>query len=165
MKKTGKIISIILVVAMLITANVTNVFAANVCKNVWGTGKITRTFTIKTDKNWLTSNKVKLTQTAMGTAKGKKWSSGKQKTYKIWGHYTVYVMNSKGKVLKRSSWTGKNFTVSGLKKNTKYIVKVVPYSNGGISATWSGVVNGGFYGWKYVPCWNVKWTKGITLCA
>ena len=164
MKKTTKIISLMLVVVMLISASVTNVFAANMCPNVWGSGKKATTFTIKTDKYWITSNKVKLTQTEKGTAKGKVWSSGREKTYKLWGHYSVQILDSKGRVLKRANWTDKNFTITGLKKNSTYKLKVTPYANGSISATWTGITNGGFYGWKYVPVWHVNWTKGVTFC-
>ena len=164
MKKTKKVISLILLAAMLVTTSASHVLAANVCKNIGGSARATTTFTIKTDKTWLTSNQVKLTQTAKGTAEGRTWSGCRPKYYKIWGHYTVYVIDSKGKQ-KISSWTGKNFTIKGLKKNSTYKVKVVPYSNGSISSTWSGIVNGGFRGWSSTPCWNAKKTKGITFCS
>ena len=163
MKRIKKIIGLILLTAVLITANVTNVFAANVCKEIGGAVGYTKSFKITTDSTWLTSNKVKLTQTAKGTAEGRTWT-GRKKYYKIWGHYTIHVTDSKGKT-KKYSWTGKNFTISGLKKNSTYRIKVVPYSNGSISATWSGLTNGGFWGWNKTPCWNVKKTKGIDLCS
>ena len=164
MKKTKKIISLVLVIATLLTANITNVFAANVCSTIGGAAGYSKTFKVTTNNNWLSSKKLVLTQTAKGTAKGKTWSGCKTKYYKIWGHYNVYITDSKGKTQVKS-WTDKNFTISGLKKNSKYTIKVVPYSNGSISATWAGFTNGGFYGWKYTPCWIVKKTSGISLCG
>ena len=163
MKKIRTLTIILLTVTMLIASSCTNVFAANVCSIIGGTAKSTQTFTIKTNGNWLSSKKVTLTQTAKGTAKGKTWTSCKTKYYKIWGHYSVRITDSKGKT-KVYSWTDKNFTIKGLKKNSSYKIQVVPYSNGGISATFAGITNGGFYGWDKIPCWNVKKTSGISLC-
>lgn len=164
MKRMTKIISMILITAMLVSACTVNVMAANVCRNIGGTARSTTTFTIKTDKTWITSNKIKLTQTAKGTAEGRTWITCRPKYYKIWGHYSVRITDNKGKT-KAYSWTGKEFTIKGLKKNSSYKVQVVPYTNGSINATATGLLNGGFRGWKSTPCWNVKWTKGITLCS
>lgn len=164
MKKIRTLTIILLTVMALLTSCLTNVSAANVCKNIGGTANYQTTFTIKTSNSWLSSKKVTLKQTAQGTAKGRGWTSYKTKYYKIWGYYNVYVTDSKGKT-KTYTWTGKTLSISGLKKNSTYKVKVVPHDNGSYHTSYTCIINGGFYGWYKTPCWNVTKTSGITLCS
>ena len=96
MKKIRTLTIILLTVMALLTSCLTNVSAANVCKNIGGTANYQTTFTIKTSNSWLSSKKVTLKQTAQGTAKGRGWTSYKTKYYKIWGYYNVYVTERAG---------------------------------------------------------------------
>lgn len=149
-KYTGKLLIAFLTLTLLVSSVFTNVSAANVCPVINGNANKTVSFQVKTDKNWLTSNKITLTQNGKGKAKGKTWSGCRAKTYDIWGHYLVRVTDNKGKT-KTYEWTGKNLTIRGLKKKTTYKIKVTPYDKTSIHVTWTAIKNGGFYGWSKVP--------------
>ena len=159
--KTKKLTLLIATVFIFTYLLSMTVFAANVCSRIDGTVNSTTSFTIKTDKKWLTSNSVTLTQTK-GRAEGLEWIGAKPKKYSLYGRYTVHVTDKKGNT-EKYTWTDGNFTIKNLKANSSYTVKVVPRSERDyINAT--SIFHGGFYGWSQPATWYVKKTSGLTLC-
>lgn len=152
-----KKILLILLALLVCFSMSTSVFAANVCGNISGNAKSTKTFTINTGSRWLGSDKVKFTQSKGTYEYRTPFSSSKTKT-----DYMCYKVSYR--IKGKSSWTtkqwkGKSLTLS-LKKNKIYEVKVVPFDNIDMSFQTGRQIKS----WKKLATWKVTSTKGIISC-
>lgn len=161
MKKvmSKRLVSFLLVFVLLLCGVAQSASAANVCRATSGNSSTATSFTVKT-KGGLFKGKLTLTQTK-GVAKGLTWAGGYEKTYSLYGQYTVTYKKEGGKQ-KTASWTGKNLTLK-LDKNSTYTVTVTPVSNTTLHV--KNLYRAGFYGWQRNATWSVNKTKGIQLCT
>lgn len=140
--------------------------AANACpSSISGNMNKTVTFTVKTDKSWLTRNIVKLSAT-----KGTVREDCSGKTARYYGIYNVTVKG--GGKTKTYTLSGSSLKITGLKKNTEYRITVKPYSVSDFTAKHflgfirlGGTRGCGCWSWKTQPTWKVSKTRGITLCT
>ena len=147
----------ILLVVIVCFSMIASVSAANVCGNISGNAKSTKTFTINTGSRWLGSDKVKFTQTKGTYEYRTLLSSSKTKTDYMCYKVSYRIKGTSAWTTKQ--WKGKNLTLS-LKKNKVYEVKVVPFSNIDMSVQTGRQIRS----WKKTATWSVTSTKGIISC-
>ena len=151
-----KLISIFLVV-LICCSTITCAFAANVCGNISGNSKSTKTFTINTGSRWLGSDKVTFTQSKgtyeYSTAFSRSKTANAYMCYKV--RYRINGTSS----WTTKQWKGKKLTLS-LKKNKVYQVQVIPYDNIDMGFQTGRAIKS----WQKLSTWSVTSTKGIISC-
>ncbi|MBR2986730.1 MAG: hypothetical protein IKC63_01795 [Clostridia bacterium] len=175
MKKTSKIICILLTLITLLGIAQFTVSAANACVNVRGSAADCDkwvTIKVNTGKNW-GKNTITFTQTK-GVMKYYSSSSNKS-TY---GAYTIKVTNQDtGKTTEYYWKYTKNYTLK-LSDNTDYIIKIKPYQPSTVGDqnlknksfdTILARLLGGYrktgWEWQTPATWTIKSTKAVNWCV
>ncbi len=147
-----------LLVLIFCLSLVSTAFAANVCGNISGNSKSSKSFTINTGSRWLGSDKVTFTQSKGTYYYRTPFSSSKKTTDYMCYKIRYRIRGTSAWTTKQ--WKGKKFTLS-LKKNKIYEVKVEPYSNIDFGFTKGRTIKS----WATPSYWSVTSTKGIISCS
>ena len=159
MKKTKRIVSLILVIATLLSVS-TNAHAANVCSNISGNTKAATAFSVATESRLFVSDKITLTQTPGTMEAGFVFLSDK-----IYWAYTLKVekLMDRGTVTTYLSWNYSKTLTIKLDKGARYRITVTPVSESDVLL---------HYGFRKLsdnitsyPAWRVSSTSGISSCA
>ena len=117
MKKSKKLISSLIVLAVMFASLSANAFAANVCTQISGSSVRSTSFIVYTGSRWLSSDKITFSQTK-GTMN---ILSGTMKTQSAYDCYTIQYKKDGAK-----NWTSKTFyngsATLSLDKNSTYII-------------------------------------------
>jgi hypothetical protein len=164
MKKMKKALATVLAMMIILATFTTTAFAANVCSQIDGNSRRSRTFTVDTGKRFILKDKIKLKQTK-GVFRYDNWV-GKSKTAKGYDKFSVKVEKIEGSSgvgkVKYYTLKGKSLTIK-LDKYSTYRITVTPASTSDLTARYW--LKGCFDYWEKPASWKISTTKGIIACG